>query len=49
VGSVLVVTSADGSIYGLDLDDGTVLWRVLAPTLSASPLCRCAQPATRPW
>jgi outer membrane protein assembly factor BamB len=38
VGSILVVTSADGSIYGLDLDDGTVLWRVLAPTLSASPL-----------
>ena len=36
VGEVLVVTSADGSVYGLDLDTGDVMWRVLADTVSAT-------------
>ncbi|MBL0749018.1 PQQ-binding-like beta-propeller repeat protein [Nocardioides baculatus] len=36
VGSVLVVTSTDGSVYGLDMAVGTVRWRVLAPSLEGT-------------
>lgn len=36
VGEALIVTSADGSVYGLDLDTGEVRWRVLADTVSAT-------------
>ncbi len=40
VGQVLVVTSSDGSVYGIDLSTGTVRWRALAPTVAASSLLR---------
>lgn len=40
VGATLVVTSADGSVYGIDTVTGTVRWRVLAPTLGGTHVLR---------
>ena len=36
VAEVLVVTSSEGSVYGVDLDSGTVLWRTLVTTVEAT-------------
>lgn len=40
VGATLVVTSTDGSVYGIDTRVGTVLWRVLAPASGGTQLVR---------
>lgn len=40
VGTTLVVTSADGSVYGIDTSTGTVRWRALAPTLQGTVILR---------
>lgn len=40
VGTTLVVTSADGSVYGLDTSTGRVRWRALAPTLEGTVILR---------
>ena len=36
VGEVVVLASAEGSIYGLGLDDGSILWRHSVETLKSS-------------
>jgi outer membrane protein assembly factor BamB len=40
VGEVLVVTSADGSVYGIDTQLGTMMWRTLAPTSATTYVLR---------